>query len=227
MANITWRNRLGAGRGGLSVAAYAFSLAATFWTAGGWATPIVIVIAACAWNVFLFWPEIKSVRIVVPKGGTAQPVGWLYIFAFVGVGALILDASAIYLRYSHAPRALTSDEFAEPYINAKYFHLADLADANNFIAGRTFENDWIYGPAVVALGNGSDIQGSKFLGDFDQVFQPVQPEQQVGAGVIVISDGKFRNCHFVNVTFVATPELIARFRGSNYGPGTSNPDAKQ
>lgn len=222
MVRPSWRSKLGAGRGGLSVVAYATSVAASIYPLSTGILPVILVLAACAWNAFLFWPEIRTLRIVLPKGAIAQPIGWLYFFALANVGLLLLGGTLSYFKLSHVPRSLTSDEFSQPYISGKYFHIADLADTSKVIAGRTFENDWIYGPAVV-VASGSDIRGSSFNGTFDQIFQPVQPDQPIGVGVIVISDGKFRNCHFVNVTFVATPSQIDSFRRSNSGAGTSTP----
>jgi hypothetical protein len=144
---------------------------------------------------------------------------WLYIFAIGALGMVSFACENIYFSSVHEPALLTSEEFAESYIHGKYFKIADLADSRNIIEGRTFEDCWIYGPAVLFLHQSNDISNNnEFVGSSDEIFMAAGQHSVVGggSGVIVLKDCKFRKCHFLRVTFVGTDADIAKWKSQNH-----------
>jgi hypothetical protein len=110
---------------------------------------LIIILLAIGWNVFLFWPEIRSLRIVYPERARTESPIWLYIFSLAALAAVVVMSIRTYELLTNGPRTLTSDEFAQSYISGKHFRIADLVDSNNVIEGRTIEDCWLYGPAVI------------------------------------------------------------------------------
>jgi hypothetical protein len=201
-------------RGGLSVLAYSAALALNSWDVpllGG----VLIILGAVVWNVYLFWPQISALRIVHPKGAVLQSPKWLYIFS---VGNILLIAFAfirLYVLVAHTPAALTKQDFSEPFVRGKYVRIADFADGNNFINGRTFEDCWIYGPAVLYLRNNNDTRNIVFEGPISQIFYGVDSTSQAGtqSGVITVDESRFYRSHFVKVSFIGSADAIDKLEG--------------
>jgi hypothetical protein len=196
----------------------ALSLAANFFLANRpWLGAGVILLAVLA-NVFLLWPEIKALRITVPKGTQAESAAWLYLFGIAVLGLLVYAGARLYVSSTHDVRRLTSDEFAQPYIQGKYIRLADFADANGTIEGRTFEDSYIYGPVVMVALDKTDISRCSFAGTMDDVFLSIaSPSIGPKGGVILVKDCKFRRCHFIRLSIIGSPEQVQKWKTQNYG----------
>ena len=212
-------------KGPLALLSYALSIAINLM---GHTSPLLACLCiglAVAWTIYLFLPDIKKLKIVHPKGTVVESPGWMYIFA---ISAIVMAIFAIYKVYSSAkyqPTGITAREFSQQYISGKYFHVYELAGADNVIEGRTFEDCWIYGPAVLATTSNTNISASVFNSSIDMLLLPIVVPQRVGQGsrIILLRDCRFRRCHFVGITFVASATDIQKYKNENYGPGTSHP----
>lgn len=121
----------------------------------------------------------------------------------------------LYRSIAHEPALLTAEEFSQPYLHGRYFRISELADSNHVIEGRTFEDCYIYGPAVLFAHDNVDLQHSSFEGSKDEVFIPtIGGRTGPGSGVIVLKDCKFRRCHFIGVSFVANPQDVEKWMSS-------------
>jgi hypothetical protein len=179
----------------------------------------LVLLTSIAWVIFLFWPEIKRIRIVNDPAKTvlSESPAWLYIFAVAAVLAVSVWGGSIYYSVQNAPRILTADEFAEPFIRGKHFRLSDFIAyaGGNVIAGRTFEDCWIYGPAVVVASGVGILHKNVFdAQSFEEVFWEVPTDHPI-RGVINLRDCTFRRCVFVGVAFVGTKEQIAKWKAEN------------
>lgn len=189
----------------------------------------LIVLTGVVWLIFLFWPDIKQIRIVRDPAETAasESPGWLYVFAFASLLAVGVWGASIYYSAERLPTVLTADEFAQSDIHGKRFRLVDLVaySGSRVIEGRTFEDCWLYGPAVVLLGDKSDLGDSRILagpGGLEVAFIVVPLKQlpdgrvQVPDGVIAFKDCKFRRCHLSGVGFIVTSqEKLEEIRQKN------------
>jgi hypothetical protein len=203
-------------RGGLAVLAYAGSIAASFFTAGHVFVAVASVAVAIAWNVYLFWPEIKRLKIVYPRGTLVESPIWLYIFGVVALGMVGFAFFTTYRSVARQPALLTAVEFSEPYIHGKYFHIAELADSTNVIEGRTFEDCYIYGPVVLYGHDNLDLQNNVFVGTKEQTFIPaIGGMAGAGTGIVMLKDCKFRRCHFINVSIIGDPKDIEKWKMSS------------
>jgi len=199
---------------------YAVSLAANFFTSRHPVIGSALIIVAVVGSLYLFWPEITNLRIHNPKNIPTESPLWLYIFGFAAVGMVVVAGGNLYFSSAHAPALLTSEEFAESYVHGKYFKIADLADTQNIIEGRTFEDCWIYGPAVLWPQEHNDISlNNEFQASPEQAFMVgtsnVGNVVGPGTGIIVLRDCKFRHCHFVGVTFIGVEDDIKKWRSGN------------
>jgi hypothetical protein len=79
-------------------------------------------------------------------------------------------------------------------MQGKYFRITQVADANNVIEGRSFENCWIYGPAVLFATEHTDVSANTFDANPSEVFIAVEPGTLVGrrTGIVIVKDCKFR-----------------------------------
>ena len=197
--------------------AYAIALGVNFFLASSRADRILgvgVIALAVIWNVVLFFPEIRRLTITHPKGSQLESPFWLYMFGIVALGMVVFACTVTYRSMVHEPELLTSEEFAQPYIHGKYFRIADLADANNVIQGRSFEDCYIYGPAVLYPTEYTDLQTSTFDATSEAAFLPVGPNAIGGGatGVILLKDCKFRRCHFIKIAFAGTSEEVEKWR---------------
>ncbi len=113
---------------------------------------------------------------------------------------------------------LTPSEFAEPYLHGKHFRLTDLIryGSSHIIEDRTFEDCWIYGPAVVYPQGIVVIQNNAFQGipSLDYAFWEISKGQHI-SGVIALKNCTFRRCTFVNVSFIGTRESLEQWFKEN------------
>lgn len=205
-------------RGEFAMVAYGVSLAVNFFTSGRALAAFGTVVLAAVISVFLFWPELKRLRITYPKGTYVESPGWLYIFGLAVIAAFVFASYRLYESTATKPRAVTADLYAQQYIHGQYIRLSDFVDPNNEIVGRTFEDDYIYGPVAIALVDHNDIGLSNFEGgalSFLAVASLKPNTMQPSPGVIYIHDSKFRRCHFIHITVLATPEMIQQWKADN------------
>jgi hypothetical protein len=202
-------------RGGLSVLAYFVSLAVNFFISNHPYVGIGLIIFAVIFNLYLFWPEIKLLRIAYPKGSQLESPRWLYLF---GVAALGMVGLAIFLFYqaaAHNPEALSTEIFPEHYIHGKYLRIAELADSRGVIEGRTFDDCWIYGPAVLHPVQYINIIDNVFEGSPDSTFVVIEQGIPLGgniSGFIMLKDVKFEKCHFIGVTFIGVASDVEKWK---------------
>lgn len=165
--------------------------------------------------ILLFWPEITRLKLVAKKGDQAEPSSWLvYLFGIATVGVVLLGFWQAYLAYTSHPAVLTAVEFSQPYLEGRFLKIADLADDQNVIEGRTFINCHIFGPAVLypsPEGFGT-IAYNKFITSSPQMTFQVMEFKGPGTGVIEIQNSTFTKCVFHNVTIVGTKETVDRLR---------------
>jgi hypothetical protein len=200
-------------RVGLVFGGWAVSIAVTLWTSSHEQMAASALLLAAFWPVYLFWPEIKKLHIIHPKGALLESPVWLYIVALGSLGLVAL--SVVNLTTRHYPTLLSADEWAQSYIHGKNFRIADLSDPLNMVVGRTFEDCHIYGPAVIMLYDRNDIGDSTFHTQKpDHIFIIASSGiwGGLGTGVIGLMDCKFRRCHFYNVSVTGDPATIEKWK---------------
>ncbi len=198
-------------KGVFSLLGYAVAVGVTFWTSNSPWAGLAVIFLAVLFNLYLFWPQIKLLRIVHPKNSVLESLGWLYVFGLASVALVLTGFFNLYLSLKK-PGRLTDLEFSQPYLSDKYIRLADLADAHEVIEGRVFNECWIYGPAVVFLQRYNTVGECEFDGSTEELLTVVQPNDKIAKGVITIRDSRFMKCHFVYVSFYATPSEIEMLR---------------
>jgi hypothetical protein len=197
-------------------------IALTFMTTNHLFWGFLLLSLGPAWAIFVFWPELKRLRITYNERTRTESPMWLYLFALASCLSIGLAWYLFYVSIEHAPTVLTPQEFAEPLVEHKYFHIADFADIHHVIADRDFEDCWIYGPAVLAGDKNTDVGWGSADSSFAEVFAAITIPVPL-AGVIYLKDCKFRRCHFVGVTFLGTPNMVQQWHENNYGSGTAHP----
>lgn len=198
------------------------SISTNFLLSGHLITAFVLTCFSIAVGVFFFWEDLKRLKIVYPKNtGIVESPAWLYLFALLGIGCLALSGIRVYMATQNMPRALTADDFAQPYVRGKYVKIEDYADPQSVIEGRTFEDSWIYGPAVLYLMGTSHLDQNHFTGAPGGLFFTLPVGSQVGesTGVIIVKESTFKRCHFRNVSFVGPQELTDRFNRELHDEG--------
>jgi len=183
-------------------------------------TPMVVLL-------LLFFPEIARLRLQYTERTRNESPIWLYLFALAACGLVVLTGYRFVNSIWNAPTKLSADEFAQPYIQGKYFRITELADSDNIIEGRTFEGCWIYGPAVLVIGPDTSVSRNVFEGSADRVTMAVT-QGLIGAatGIVELKDCKFGHCHFVNVTFAESEQFVKYFKENNTGAGTNHPNER-
>jgi hypothetical protein len=205
-------------RGGIAVLGYAVSLAVNLFTSNHPITASIAILLAIAWSIYLFWPEIRALKITYPKNDRVESPWWLYIFAISAVLMVAYALAHLYFAFESAPQLISADVFSEQYIHGKHVYVSGFVDGNNNIQGRTFEDCWLYGPAVFATTDGTDIGSSDFDGG-KKAFIPVIPLRpgviSTSPGLINVRDCKFRRCHFVRISIVGDLDLIEKWKKNN------------
>jgi len=88
--------------------------------------------------------------------------------------------------------------------------LADLTVTNDVIAGVTFENCTLVGPAVVVTLGGT-LSGCEFEGSTEGIFWPTGDRSHV-IGAIALVGCTVVRCRFQRVGIAYTPDQEAAFR---------------
>jgi hypothetical protein len=213
-------------RGGLGFLAFAGSLFVSTLTNVHPTAAIVIVLVAIIWNVFLFWPEISSLKIVYSERARTESPVWLYIFALASLGAFVCIVILTYYNITESPRRLSAGEFANSNLVGKRLYITDLVDSENVIEGRTFEDCWIYGPAVLSM-VGGDMMKNTFEGTSAGTFVTVSAGMAGnGTGIVLLKDCRFRRCKFINVSIAGNAALVTQWKENNTGAGTNHPNER-
>jgi len=182
----------------------AASLAANFFMGNRASVAFGICMLGIFITFLLFLPEIKRLRLVVPRGVSTESAGWLLVFGLALILMAIVSGFNVYQQSKQRPEALTDAEFSHPMIHGKYLRIADFADSHNVIEGRTFVDSYIYGPAVLLLHDRVDVYDNAMEGSPEGALILASPSSKAGegSGIIVLKEVKFSKCHFVNITFI-------------------------
>ena len=201
-------------RGSLAAFGWFLSVGTTFMTSAHPFMAALVMFAGIVWVLIFFGPEITRLRVVTNDTELEQfkyPY-WLIsvsisLLLSVGFVALIFYASIM-----HQPVGLTDNEFARPYLKGYNLRLEDLADAAQVIHDRTFEDCWIYGPAIVVGYSDNFFRHPTFLAKtFESLFLIV-PDHTELTGAILLRNCTFINCHFMGVQFIGSANQIGEMR---------------
>jgi hypothetical protein len=163
-------------------------------------------------------------RLAVPKTYLAESPAWLYLFGVASIGLVVFAFASTYIADQHKPDLVSLADFSQMYISGKHFHIADFADSRGIIESRTFEDCWIYGPAVITVSSGDAMSAGLTAFEFaeftnsrkgDLLIRYDKP--LVATGVIVIRGCKFRHCHFLDVAIMGPSAMIDNFSKPEYG----------
>jgi hypothetical protein len=104
---------------------------------------------------------------------------------------------------------------SEPSIRPDYesttIRISDLATIDDVIAGKTFSNCQIFGPAVLAALDGVSIVGCSFdTPSVDDLVIVVEPRLLFGC--IGLTNCEFYNCRFSRIGFVGTQDFLEALR---------------
>jgi hypothetical protein len=188
-------------------------------------TEAIIPLLPIAATALLFWPEIARLRITYNQKTRNESPAWLYIFALASVLAVTISGVNLYHNLQNQPRTLSLDECAESYISGKHFRIADLADGNNTIEGRTIENCWLYGPAVIMMMDEVSLVHSTFEeATAHQFIVASEGSAGAGTGVIILRDCKINHCRLYNISVVGNAQNVSAWKANNTGAGTDHPN---
>jgi len=122
---------------------------------------------------------------------------------------------------------LKTEELSETHIKNRTVHIADFARevadlrwGDTVIEGRTFEDCYILGPAILVPLNTGDLTGHVFVGDDqwyeqDSTFWSASSVTDYYAGVIGLENCVFRNCRYKRVGILVPEEEIRRAKKPN------------
>ena len=110
---------------------------------------ILAITLAVVWTAICFSPELRKCKVVYNERTRNESPVWLYLFAVATLGAVSIGGVHLYESLVHQPVGLTANEFAQPYLQGYSFRIVDLANSDHTIRNKTFENCWIYGPAIL------------------------------------------------------------------------------
>ncbi len=203
-------------RGAILLLSYVGAIGVNLVTSTHPVAAFCIAVLAVLWSAYTFWPEIKALRIIYPRGAPLESPAWLYLFSIASLGVVFIGFYSLYIASTRRPSILTDAEMSRPYIQGKYFKIADLADGENVIVGRTFEDCHIYGPAVLFLLDRNTLIEPHVMGSLDEAFLAAPATNRAGphTGIIVLRECTFKRCTLFNITFVGASEDIERYKKS-------------
>lgn len=104
----------------------------------------------------------------------------------------------------------------ETYFSKKRIRLADLIfEGSLHVESKTFEDCYIYGPAMVSLQSDARLDHCTLNGDPGAIFTIIEPGQTV-QGIILIDGCVFRRCTFLYIGFLGTEAQVNAAR-NNFG----------
>jgi hypothetical protein len=212
MANKGWFQKP-LSRAAASVLSQAVSLAANFFIGSRPFVGFWIVLVGTVISVLLFLPELRSLKITVPKNTIPQSPVWLYIFALASIGMTVTAGVKVYLDFADRPTSLTPELFSSHVIAEKHVKIADFADSRNVISGRDFEDSFIYGPAVLFMSDRTVVGDNQFVvenGASSIVALPDGTNVGPNTGIIIVEDDTFKRCRFFDVTVVVSAKDLDR-----------------
>jgi len=129
----------------------------------------------------------------------------LWVYSITGSGIVELEGEPRIATLRNRPvRALpVATDLGDAYFRNLDIHLLDFVQRDIRIAGRTFDNCLISGPAVIDLKRTHlDEKCVFFVPETGDATVLIQPERSP-SGVLPVEDCIFRNCRFRNVAVVA------------------------
>jgi hypothetical protein len=96
------------------------------------------------------------------------------------------------------------------YLRGLSIRISDLAREDIVIRDRTFEDCYIYGPAILVPHGMGMFHECGFEGDTSSLFITIAEERSV-IGVIALENCIFRRCHFRKIGFIVTPDIHERW----------------
>jgi hypothetical protein len=160
------------------------------------AAPLWVMAASAVCGLlYVFWPTIsqawKKRAITAPGEATVSPV------------------------QSASPPAYPGPQQINPldsYFSRKIIRLADLIFSPDYrISGKTFDDCFIYGPALVHAFAPITLAHGGIEGDLESSFVDVQGNRRV-VGIIGLGDCVFRRCTFIGIGFIGTREANEAMR---------------
>jgi hypothetical protein len=107
----------------------------------------------------------------------------------------------------------------------KVLRLADEADENGLIVGKTYEDVVIRGPALLVPIEDVTFESNKFVVQPEGLFVVV-PEGRPIQGGIGLRRVTFRRCELHNVSIAGTPEVIDQIRSQFEFPAMAAAEAQ-
>ena len=124
-------------------------------------------------------------------------------------------ASIIKQEQAELRTIVTLGEITISSFEGKTIRLVDLVNEDNIIKKRTFEDCYIFGPAIMAPLGKTSIIDCSFAGQFDDLFITIQNRQFKGnEGYIGCLDCTFIRCNFSRIGIVGTSKLREKFLAS-------------
>jgi len=108
-------------RAGFSFFGFWISIASNFLLGNHIVIACGLAVLAALFTVYLFWPELRMLKLTAPRNSVTESPLWLYLFGLASVGLLVFAFVHLYASSVHQPRRLTSTEFAQPYIGENIF----------------------------------------------------------------------------------------------------------
>ena len=122
---------------------------------------------------------------------------------------------APFLANAESAAFASGDTLSRNYLHRMTIRLADLADSNNNVRNRTFEDCDIYGPGVVITKGIAVLADCTFDEAFDSVTWQLPEQQKKIIGAIALVDCSIRNCRFHRIGVVVPPHLMDKWREAN------------
>src|SRR5580704_19450524 len=95
----------------------------------------------------------------------------------------------------------------------KIVRLTDEADAEAWVADRTFEQSLILGPAVAAPTGGTGFIRCAFIGPPDSILIEIPAGRQV-QGIVGLRNVIFTDCVFQDIAFLGAADTLASLRSA-------------
>jgi hypothetical protein len=187
--------------------------------------------AGVVWTIFLFRSDLTRITVDVPPDDRHQRPFWLILPGLAVLAFAVYPFVHLYKSIEHRPVGLTANEFAQPYLRGYSFRLVDLASSDHNIRNKTFEDCWIYGPAIM-FAHDTDFREDLFIvttpyreATADDFFIVI-PEDTFVSGAIFLDHCSFLRCRFVGVQMIGPSDFVDRWKKglSPYRPNANFPE---
>ena len=105
----------------------------------------------------------------------------------------------------------TKEELGGSYLKDRHIRISDLA---GLLRDRTFQNCYIYGPAIVFFHDETVMAHCNWKSEatIEDLFYETKPDRRAYVGVIPIGRCNFHGCTFIGIGVVGPPLLIETIR---------------